>query len=381
MLFVPRYAVLRGLVVFAMCLVVLTGACSQSESVPPAGEPGAFDVVDPTPDSSLSAAQDPAESEQAPLVAPTPQPLDESAFSLVTTARAGETIADGAGHLITVHSFAEWPEVWSRLGAFNSADYQLAAGVEQQWQGAGGIGGVDVSMCAPGDIAQAERATRQFSVVGSLDAPLESPLGAGLYGAHPVLEPAFVFPEPGACSRGWIPIALADAANNATVARVEMALDAADPGRSELMQWELDSVADVPEITENVAGITAQFVEGPLAGASATLLGWAEFIESESPWPGTRLVGALIDACPGRSGWPLFGLEVEQWNLAPTVAIPVNSTAPAATLSGDECTSGWIAAPVPFGAEPTGLFMTDLANPESGFASWSFAGSALPAPG
>jgi len=122
------------------------------------------------------------------------------------------------------------------------------------------------------------------------------------------------------------------------------------------------------------------FNDGTLEGTTVVVDGWAEFIGVESSIEGARVVGVSVSYCPATGRLPEFGLAVDGWNLVAPLAESDLLGGRTADDVTTECFEGWLEFDVPYGGIPTAFFASDGVNVTTGYAEWSLADGALPAP-
>lgn len=364
------------LLVFALVLVA-AGCSNPPERVP---------VAQADPSETATAEQETVAA-QPPTVVPTALPVIEdqlasAAIASLTTLQAGEQAVDESGNLITIHGLRRLP---GSLGALRDQD--LFADTEALVASTQELVLLDIAMCAAGEFSQEQSGSVEFLAAANAGELLDE--AANLFTTHALAAPGFVFPAPGSCSRGWVPVDLAaPLAGGATdpVGRYVLTVDSvAGPGlETHVYQWPVAS-ADSEAETDSPAdagferGQIVTFNEGPLVGTTINFQGWAELIDAPAPL-GNRLVGALLEICPATEDWPELGVSVEGWNLfGPADPADRLGADPLAAMSGS-CFEDWAEFAVPLGAAPTGFFVSDGVDPVNGFAHWTFEGAAIQGP-
>lgn len=368
------------LMIVALALAGCSDAAEDAEQEPTASSDTTQATVEPsTP---------PVESDSSPTPEPaqpssdTESTLTEEQLAGMFELEVGEQIEDEQGNLVAIYGVLPWPQAYETLEPFDRADIELFGGIESEWVDAGALAALDIGICAPGVTPQGEGGSAEFFVSAHADAPLPvDRSGSGASNSrHPVVEPGLVFPEAAECSRGWLPVAW-EGGESPVIARYLLSVRA--PGGSDLdrylYQWQV-----TPSVASDVGtfgpGEVVSFHEGDLAGTTITMDGWAEFVGSESSVPGTRIVGVSLEVCPASTRWPQFGVAVDGWNLTAQLVPGDQLGAEAEDVATQTCHDGWLEFAVPLGGVPTGFFAADGADPVAGFASWSFAGAALPPP-
>ena len=370
----------------ALTLAIMATACSEASrptvqeptAVPGATEDAAEPGATEGPDTARTVPPAPTSSTTDAAPVPIADQVD-ARFDLA----AGEQIEDEQGNLISVYGVAVWPQAYVEVDPFQRADVELFGDSETAWAASGPPVALDVGICAPSATGRVPDASADFIVSADAEDPDLEPTAASRPEAtHPLVEPMLVLPEAAQCSRGWILVA-GDSAGDPRFARYLLSLQPDEDGEVEryLYQWEVDSTPVREAGGQARPGQTVTFNDGPLAGVTVQLEGWAELVDRDAPAPDTRLVGVSAEICTGENGrWPEFGLAIDGWNLASRIVPAEGFGAAEPAPQGETCSEGWLEFAVPLGARPTAFFASDGADPIAGFASWSLTGGALPTP-
>lgn len=286
-------------------------------------------------------------------------------------------IEDMHGNLITVHGVHPWPDSYAALRSLGGS-VPLAGQVDDVFSSATSLAAVDVSVCARtlGDIDVADTAG-VFSVGNQIAAPMPANGNGSLSSSDSTLVPGLVWPDVGACARGWLAVA--------TTADLSKQLfvhywAAGDDLGEDILVWSPPVVTAPPASTADSfgPGQIVTFNGGELTGASIVVDGWAELVKAPAGSPGTRPVGLSLQACPSQNGvWPNVGLSVDGWNLAQATTRTIGAL-DALTQSAAACDNGWLIFEVPNGGRVTGAFVAE--QPGTPGARWSLVGAALPDP-
>lgn len=366
----------------ALLLMVALGAISCSNAAQPAAaKPTVAPTSVPGDDASTSTSGADA---PTPTADASPDPdagLVNEDLAGIFELEAGEQVEDEQGNLVAIYGVSTWPAAYAALDPFEDDNIELFGGLEQEWDQPGALVALDVGICSPGVTEEPAGGSAEFYVSASANTalPTDRSTSGSSNSRIPVVEPALRFPDIAECSRGWLPVAWEGGADPA-VARYLLSVRSPGASGTEryLYQWQI-TPGSLPDRDEGFGtDELVTFNDGDLAGTTVTFRGWAEFVGSESPIEGTRIVGISLDVCPVGDAWPEFGLAVDGWNLASQLS-PANRLGAEAGDSAD-CYDGWLEFVVPLGGVPTGLFATDGVDPVAGFAGWSLTDAALATP-
>ena len=375
-----------GLLIVALFLM----ACSSNEPSEP-GEPPAA-----TPEASQDdQAADADDADDADALTPTAVPqqtLADDDVTTVTNMEAGDQVEDVHGNLIVIYGVVEWPRAFDALSDAAHTDFPFSGDAADVADPQSELVALDVGMCAAG-LSATGFGTAEFFVHESLNERLSNDpiLGREVLARHPLVRPAFEFPPPAVCSRGWLPVVLSGE-QAPTVARY--VLTARNSASADLerhvYQWGLrDLGADALSTATSseadtldepfTAGQKVTFNQGLLDDTTVVVDGWSELVGVGSPIDGTRLVAVSVNICPASQRLPEFGLGVDGWNIVAPVGGELLDALDAADPAAS-CMQGWVEFAVPFGVVPTAFFVTDGVNATTGYAEWTLVTAALPAP-
>lgn len=358
----------RYLLGFVLAVLIL-GSCSNPPERVPVAQPDPTETGD-TAESNVVTPPPTAVATVEPTI---DDQVSTQAIASLTTLKPGEQVIDQSGNLVTVHGLRRFPAALDGAGAFD-----LFADTEVLVSSTNELVMLDVAMCTAGEFSEEPAGSVEFLAAPDANAVLDE--AANLFTTHALIAPGFAFPEPGSCSRGWVPVDLTDADADDPVGRYVLAVaGGAGAGLDKhVYQWPVDS-AEGEAASGFERGHVVTFNDGPLTGTTVTFGGWAELIDAEAP-AGTRLVGTKLTVCPATEDWPEFGISVDEWNLfGPVDPADRLGADPFAPISGS-CFDDWAEFAVPFGAAPTGFFVSDGIDPVNGFAQWTFAGAAILGP-
>ena len=192
-----------GLLIVALFLM----ACSSNEPSEP-GEPPAA-----TPEASQDdQAADADDADDADALTPTAVPqqtLADDDVTTVTNMEAGDQVEDVHGNLIVIYGVVEWPRAFDALSDAAHTDFPFSGDAADVADPQSELVALDVGMCAAG-LSATGFGTAEFFVHESLNERLSNDpiLGREVLARHPLVRPAFEFPPPAVCSRGWLPVVL-----------------------------------------------------------------------------------------------------------------------------------------------------------------------------
>lgn len=287
-----------------------------------------------------------------------------------------EPVRDRHGNLLAVHAISAWPASFARLQPIGRGDISLMGPLDEAFGSATSMAAIDLSVCARtlGDVDVADT-TGTFTVGNGPAVPSERDGNGSFESSDSSLQPGFVWPSVGACSRGWLAVATTADLTSDLYAHYWPSGDDAGQG---VLAWQAPLVTGPTGANSFAAGETITFNAGTLAGATVVIDGWAELVEASEGPVGTRPVGMLAQTCPSSSGeWPEIGLSVDGWNLAEASSRVVDGLDPL-SASPDACDTGWLVFDVPHGGVVTGAFVAERADTPG--AHWSLLGSAIADP-
>ena len=372
---------LRALFALVIATILLAN-CSPDDVAQPTETPTATEAT-AEPESDTTSVE--IDEVATPDETPTPGPqLSDADFASRLDVAAGAQIEDAQGNLLSVYGIAAWPTPFEQLPAGSRQAFPYFADVDALTNPDVALIAVDVGMCSAG-IDATGFGTAEFFAHGSPDDVLSTDaiVNRGIVTRHPVLQPGFEFPGAAECVRGWLPMIWGGDEAPTTVRYVLTTRPSAGADiERHVYQWQIDAPIDAPVADVDRFGMTqtVTFNDGPLASTTVVVDGWAELVAAQSEVGDTRLIGVSLTYCPSSLQLPEFGLTVDGWSI---IAVPEGSDLLGARRADDptqQCFDGWLEFAVPFGAVPTAFFVSDGLNSTTGYAEWTLANAALPAP-